>query len=77
MAATAPAQGALAAALARRRTPDNDGDIPMLPTPASQPLDPDDPISCECGPGDVWSAAGETGTPRYRARCPSEHGRTS
>ena len=76
MAATAPAQGALAAALARRRTPD-DGDILILPTPASPPLDPDDPISCECGPGDVWSAAGETGTPRYRARCPSEHGRTS
>ena len=37
-----------------RRTPDEDGDILVLPTPASPPLDPDAPISCDWRPGDVW-----------------------
>jgi aminoglycoside 2'-N-acetyltransferase I len=37
-----------------RRTPDDDDDILVLPTPSSQPLDPNDPISCEWRPGDIW-----------------------
>jgi aminoglycoside 2'-N-acetyltransferase I len=37
-----------------RRTPDEDGYILVLDTPASPPLDLDAPISCEWRPGDVW-----------------------
>jgi len=38
-----------------RRTPDEDGDILVLPTPTSpSPLDLDGPISCDWRPGDVW-----------------------
>jgi aminoglycoside 2'-N-acetyltransferase I len=35
-------------------TPDDDGYIMVLATPASPPLDPLAPISCEWRPGDVW-----------------------
>jgi aminoglycoside 2'-N-acetyltransferase I len=37
-----------------RRTPDEDGFILVLPTPASPPLDLEAPISCPWRPGDVW-----------------------
>ena len=37
-----------------RRTPDEDGFILVLPTPASPQLDLAAPISCEWRPGDVW-----------------------
>lgn len=37
-----------------RPTPDEDGYILVLRTPASPPLSLDDPISCEWRPGDVW-----------------------
>jgi aminoglycoside 2'-N-acetyltransferase I len=37
-----------------RRTPDEDGYVMVLPTPASPPLDLTAPISCEWRPGDVW-----------------------
>jgi aminoglycoside 2'-N-acetyltransferase I len=37
-----------------RPTPDDDGYILVLPTPASPPLDPAGPISCALRPGDVW-----------------------
>lgn len=37
-----------------RRTPDEDGYILVLQTPASPPLDLTAPISCEWRPGDVW-----------------------
>jgi aminoglycoside 2'-N-acetyltransferase I len=37
-----------------RRTPDEDGYILVLATPASPPLDLDAPISCDWRPGDVW-----------------------
>jgi aminoglycoside 2'-N-acetyltransferase I len=36
------------------RTPDEDGQILVLPTPSSPALDLDAPISCEWRPGDVW-----------------------
>jgi aminoglycoside 2'-N-acetyltransferase I len=36
------------------RTPDEDGDILVLETPSSLPLDLSAPISCEWRPGDVW-----------------------
>jgi aminoglycoside 2'-N-acetyltransferase I len=36
------------------RTEDEDGNIMVLPTPASGPLDPEASISCEWRPGDVW-----------------------
>ena len=36
------------------RTPDEDGYVMVLRTPASPPLDPTAPISCEWRPGDVW-----------------------
>jgi hypothetical protein len=42
----------------RRHAPDPDDDILVQPTPASPPLDPDDPISCE------WRAT--SGRPRSR-----------
>ena len=35
-------------------TPDEDGYILVLRTPASPPLRLTDPISCEWRPGDVW-----------------------
>jgi aminoglycoside 2'-N-acetyltransferase I len=35
-------------------TPDDDGSIMVLATPATPPLDPDAPISCDWRPGDVW-----------------------
>ena len=37
-----------------RLTPDEDGDILVLPTPSSPELDLAAPISCEWRPGDVW-----------------------
>jgi aminoglycoside 2'-N-acetyltransferase I len=37
-----------------RRTPDEDGFILVLPTPASPALDLTAPISCDWRPGDVW-----------------------
>lgn len=37
-----------------RLTPDEDGDILVLPTPSSPELDLTAPISCEWRPGDVW-----------------------
>lgn len=37
-----------------RPTPDDDGFIMVLETPASPPIDLDAPISCEWRPGDVW-----------------------
>jgi aminoglycoside 2'-N-acetyltransferase I len=37
-----------------RRTPEEDGYIMVLFTPATPPLDLDLPISCEWRPGDVW-----------------------
>ena len=37
-----------------QRTPDEDGDILVLPTPTSPPLDFTAAISCEWRPGDVW-----------------------
>ena len=37
-----------------RRTPDDDGYILVLPTPASPELDLAAPISCDWRPGDVW-----------------------
>ena len=37
-----------------RPTPDEDGDILVLPTPSSPRLDLTAPISCEWRPGDVW-----------------------
>jgi len=36
------------------RTAEEDGNIMVLPTPASGPLDPDAAISCDWRPGDVW-----------------------
>jgi aminoglycoside 2'-N-acetyltransferase I len=36
------------------RTEDEDGNIMVLSTPVSGPLDPEAPISCEWRPGDVW-----------------------
>ncbi len=38
----------------RRRTPDEEGYILVLPTPSSPPLDLSASISCEWRPGDVW-----------------------
>jgi len=37
-----------------RRTPDEDGDIMVLPAPSSPSLDLSAPISCEWRRGDVW-----------------------
>jgi aminoglycoside 2'-N-acetyltransferase I len=37
-----------------RPTPDDDGYLMVLATPASPPLDLDVSISCEWRPGDVW-----------------------
>jgi len=37
-----------------RRTPEEDGDILVLRTPSTPPLDPAASISCEWRPGDVW-----------------------
>jgi aminoglycoside 2'-N-acetyltransferase I len=37
-----------------RRTPDDEGFILVLETPASPPLDLADPISCDWRAGDVW-----------------------
>jgi aminoglycoside 2'-N-acetyltransferase I len=37
-----------------RPTPDEDGYLMVLATPASPPLDPRAAISCEWRPGDVW-----------------------
>jgi aminoglycoside 2'-N-acetyltransferase I len=37
-----------------QRTPDEDGDILVLETPSSPPLDLGAAISCEWRPGDVW-----------------------
>ena len=37
-----------------RRTPDEDGDILVLPTGSSPELDLEAPISCDWRPGDVW-----------------------
>ncbi len=37
-----------------RATPDDDGFLMILRTPATPPLRPDAPISCEWRPGDVW-----------------------
>jgi aminoglycoside 2'-N-acetyltransferase I len=37
-----------------RPTPDDDGDILVLPTPSFPELDLAAPISCEWRPGDVW-----------------------
>ncbi len=37
-----------------RATPEEDGYIMVLPTPASPPLDLDAPINCEWRPGDAW-----------------------
>jgi aminoglycoside 2'-N-acetyltransferase I len=37
-----------------RRTPDEDGDILVLITPRTPPIDLTDPISCDWRPGDVW-----------------------
>ncbi len=37
-----------------RRTPDEDGDILVLPTASSPPLDLAAALSCEWRPGDVW-----------------------
>jgi aminoglycoside 2'-N-acetyltransferase I len=36
------------------RTPDDDGGVMALLTPASPPVDLDVPLSCEWRPGDVW-----------------------
>ena len=36
------------------RTPDEDGNILVLLTPSSPPLDLAGPLSCEWRPGDVW-----------------------
>lgn len=38
----------------RQRTPDDDGDIMILVTPLSPPLDVDADIVCDWRPGDVW-----------------------
>jgi aminoglycoside 2'-N-acetyltransferase I len=38
----------------RRPTPNDDGYILVLATPASPSLDPSAPISCDWRPGDVW-----------------------
>jgi aminoglycoside 2'-N-acetyltransferase I len=45
---------AVRAADGLRATPDADGYIMVLPTPASPPLGLDAPISCDWRPGDVW-----------------------
>jgi aminoglycoside 2'-N-acetyltransferase I len=37
-----------------RRTPDDDGYLMVLETPATPPLDPDAPIECDWRPGDSW-----------------------
>lgn len=37
-----------------QRTPDDEGYILVLRTPASPPFDLDEPISCDWRPGDVW-----------------------
>jgi aminoglycoside 2'-N-acetyltransferase I len=37
-----------------QRTPDEDGYVLVLPTPASPSLDLTAPISCDWRPGDVW-----------------------
>ena len=37
-----------------QRTPDEDGYILVLRTPATRPFDLSSPISCEWRPGDVW-----------------------
>jgi aminoglycoside 2'-N-acetyltransferase I len=37
-----------------RRTPEEDGDILVLRTPSTPPLNPTASISCEWRPGDVW-----------------------
>jgi aminoglycoside 2'-N-acetyltransferase I len=37
-----------------RRTPDEEGDLLVLRTPATPPLDDHAPISCDWRPGDVW-----------------------
>ena len=42
------------AAAGTARTPEDDGYILVLPTPASPPLDLASPISCDWRPGDVW-----------------------
>ncbi len=36
------------------RTPDDEGDIRILRTPASHPFELTEPISCDWRPGDVW-----------------------
>lgn len=38
----------------RHATPDEDGNILVLTTPTTPPLDPTAPISCDWRPGDVW-----------------------
>lgn len=38
----------------RERTPDDEGYILVLRTPASPPFELDEPISCESRPGDAW-----------------------
>ena len=37
-----------------RRTPEEDGGIMVLLTPATPPISLDAPISCDWRPGDVW-----------------------
>jgi aminoglycoside 2'-N-acetyltransferase I len=37
-----------------RRTPDEEGDLLVLRTPTTPPIDIHAPISCEWRPGDVW-----------------------
>ena len=37
-----------------RRTPEEDGDILVMRTPSTPPLNPTASISCEWRPGDVW-----------------------
>jgi aminoglycoside 2'-N-acetyltransferase I len=38
----------------KQRTPEDDGFILVLPTPASPPIDLRAQISCDWRPGDAW-----------------------
>ena len=49
-----PREGVAGDDLPDVRTPDEDGGIMVLLTPATRDLDLDAPISCEWRPGDVW-----------------------
>ena len=51
---TWPGPSFVAATAGLQPTPDDDGDILVLRTPTTPPLDPKAPIICDWRPGDAW-----------------------